>query len=237
MPAVLLATGGGAFAGLAGVPAVTGGPVVSTASAAGVPTTIALPRQTYAKDLDALDQSAARQQQAQLVQQRARAAAAERASRSRRAALDAEAKERAAAIAEAAEAERTARLRRQFVRPSEGALTSSFGPRWGRLHAGLDFGAATGSPVRSVATGKVVEAGFNSGYGNYVHVQHEDGTVTTYNHMSSILRRDGSVDPGDVLGLVGSTGHSTGPHLHFEVRVGGAPVDPRPWLRSNGVGV
>ena len=244
VPVVLLATGGGAFAGLAGVPGVTGTSVVQTASAAGVPTTVALPRETYAKDLDALDESAARAQVAQVAQQRARAAAAERATRSRRAALDAQAKKRASTLAAAAvekaaiaETERKARLQRH-VRPAverraHVPLRTPLGPpaRRPRLRG------RHGSPIRSVAAGEVVDAGYNSGYGNYVHVQHADGTVTTYNHMSRILRRGGSVDPGDVLGLVGSTGHSTGPHLHFEVRVDGQPIDPLPWLRRHGVGV
>ena len=244
VPVVLLAAGGGAFAGLASAPATAGPPAfrIATASAVALPAPVPLPRTTYDKDLDALDASAARTQQAQVAQQRARAAAAERASRSRRVALQTQARARAAEAAEAAaaaaakaEAEREERLRRQYVRPSNGGLTSTYGPRWGRLHAGLDFGAATGSPIRAVASGEVVSAGYDSGYGNFVHVQHDDGTLTTYNHMSQVMRRGGSVDPGDVLGLVGSTGHSTGPHLHFEVRVGGSPVDPLPWLRRNGV--
>ncbi len=89
-----------------------------------------------------------------------------------------------------------------------------------------------------MAAGVIVDAGYNAGgYGNFVHVQHDDGSVTTYNHMSQILRRGGSVDAGDVLGLIGSTGHSTGPHLHFEVRLGGEPIDPLPWLRRHGIDV
>ncbi len=242
VPAVLLAAGGGAFAGLAGVPVATGGGALSASSTAQAATVaVALPRNTYAKDLDVLDAAAAREQQARAVaQQRARVAAAERASRAKRAALDKQAKERAAALkrAQAEAAEQRARLRSTYTRPAVGGLTSGFGYRWGRLHAGIDFGAAYGSPVRAAAAGQVVESGYDAGgYGNFVHVQHADGTVTTYNHMSKVYRRGGSVDPGDILGLVGSTGHSTGPHLHFEVRVDGRPIDPSSWLRRHGVGV
>ncbi|MCW2607612.1 MAG: mepA, partial [Frankiales bacterium] len=154
--------------------------------------------------------------------------------------LDAQARARAAAAKKVAvaAAEKRARLRSSYVRPAGGPVTSGFGQRWGRLHAGIDFGAAYGSPIRAVTSGEVVDSGFDAGgYGNFVHVQHADGTVTTYNHMSRVLRRGGTVDAGDVLGLVGSTGHSTGPHLHFEVRIGGSPIDPAPWLRDHGIGL
>ncbi|MCW2777400.1 MAG: peptidase, partial [Frankiales bacterium] len=186
---------------------------------------------TYGKDLDLLDRSADAQRKAQAVaQQRARVVAAERASRSRRLAVDAQAKAKAAAATKAAA------LRTLYVRPADGPLTSPFGHRWGRLHAGLDFGAPFGSPIRAVMAGTIIDAGYSTGgYGNFVHVQHADGTVTSYNHMSKILRRGGTVQAGDVLGLIGSTGHSTGPHLHFEVRINDVPIDPAPWLRARGI--
>ncbi|MDP9435544.1 MAG: M23 family metallopeptidase, partial [Actinomycetota bacterium] len=126
--------------------------------------------------------------------------------------------------------------RRRTVPPADGPLTSRFGPRWGRLHAGIDFGLAEGSPVRAVAAGTIVEAGSDGdGYGTYVHVRHADGTVTTYSHLSAVERGEGNVLPGDVLGRSGSTGRSTGPHRHFEVRIGGRAVDPLPWLCARGV--
>lgn len=121
------------------------------------------------------------------------------------------------------------------VRPVVGDVTSGFGHRWGRLHAGLDLGAPTGTPVVAVAAGSMESAGFEGGYGNLVTVRHEDGTVTAYAHLSRILIDAGPVGAGDVLGLVGSSGRSTGPHLHFEVRTGSGPVDPLAWLAGQGV--
>ena len=208
---------------------------------AALPPVPALPWDAYARDLDAVLAGAARArrprivQRTEVVQQRARPAEVARASRSRRPALPARSPAVAApdSAVEHAQAPRPQRA----VRPVDGVLTSAFGPRWGRLHAGLDFAAGAGSPVRAVAAGEVVDAGYDSGYGSFVHVRHDDDTVTTYNHLGRILLRTGPVDPGDVLGLVGSTGHSTGPHLHFEVRVDGRPVDPLPWLRGNSVAV
>jgi murein DD-endopeptidase MepM/ murein hydrolase activator NlpD len=124
----------------------------------------------------------------------------------------------------------------QFVRPGTGRLTSGYGARWGRLHAGIDLAAGTGAPISAVAAGTVASAGDEGGYGRVVRLQHDDGTVTLYAHMSQLLVTTGQrVTAGTYLGLEGSSGHSTGPHLHFEVRVGGVPVDPDPWLRARGV--
>lgn len=125
-----------------------------------------------------------------------------------------------------------------YVRPTEGPVTSGFGHRWGRLHAGLDFGADTGTPVRAVTAGTVLAAAAHGGYGLQVTMRHAGGTITTYSHLSRLLVRPGPVRAGHVVGLVGSTGRSTGPHLHFEVRPGGplAPaVNPAPWLRARSV--
>jgi murein DD-endopeptidase MepM/ murein hydrolase activator NlpD len=124
----------------------------------------------------------------------------------------------------------------QFVRPGTGRLTSGYGARWGRLHAGIDLAAGVGAPISAVAAGTVASAGNEGGYGRAVRLQHDDGTVTVYAHMSQLLVTVGQrVTAGTYLGLEGSSGHSTGPHLHFEVRVGGRPVDPAPWLRARGV--
>jgi murein DD-endopeptidase MepM/ murein hydrolase activator NlpD len=118
------------------------------------------------------------------------------------------------------------------------ALSSGFGPRWGRLHAGLDFAAPPGTPVRAVAAGEVVDAGRDGGYGRLVRVRHADGTVATYAHLSAVLvSAGGRVRAGNVIGRVGNTGRSTGPHLHFEVRVGDVPTNPLPWLRRHGLRV
>jgi murein DD-endopeptidase MepM/ murein hydrolase activator NlpD len=124
----------------------------------------------------------------------------------------------------------------QFVRPGTGRLTSGYGARWGRLHAGIDLAAGVGAPISAVATGTVAAAGTEGGYGRVVRLQHDDGTVTVYAHMSQLLVSAGQrVTAGTYLGREGSSGNSTGPHLHFEVRVGGVPVDPAPWLIARGV--
>ncbi len=124
----------------------------------------------------------------------------------------------------------------QFVRPGTGRLTSGYGARWGRLHAGIDLAAGVGAPISAVAAGTVVAAGSEGGYGRVVRLQHDDGTLTLYAHMSELLVQAGQrVAAGTHVGREGSSGHSTGPHLHFEVRVGGVPVDPEPWLRARGV--
>ena len=123
-----------------------------------------------------------------------------------------------------------------FVRPGLGRLTSGYGRRWGRLHAGLDLASGIGSPVRAVAAGRVQSAGWEGGYGRAVRLTHSDGTVTVYGHMSALLVSAGErVDAGQLIGREGSTGHSTGPHLHFEVRVNGTPINPLPWLRQRGI--
>ncbi|MBC7374718.1 MAG: M23 family metallopeptidase [Frankiales bacterium] len=119
-----------------------------------------------------------------------------------------------------------------------GRLTSSYGRRWGRLHAGIDLASGIGSPVRAVAAGVVQSSGTESGYGQAVRIRHDDGTVTVYAHMSALLVSTGEqVSPGEQIGREGNTGHSTGPHLHFEVRVNGSPIDPIPWLRERGIDV
>jgi murein DD-endopeptidase MepM/ murein hydrolase activator NlpD len=124
----------------------------------------------------------------------------------------------------------------EYVRPGTGRLTSGYGARWGRLHAGIDLAAGVGAPISAVAAGTVVTAGPEGGYGRAVRLQHDDGTVTLYAHMSELLVTAGQpVTAGTYLGREGSSGNSTGPHLHFEVRVGDVPVDPAPWLIARGV--
>jgi murein DD-endopeptidase MepM/ murein hydrolase activator NlpD len=117
------------------------------------------------------------------------------------------------------------------ARPTSGSLTSRFGQRWGRLHAGIDVAAPTGTPIRACWPGRVVVAGWQGGYGNTVVIDHGGGRATLYAHQSSIAVSVGQVvDAGAVIGAVGSTGNSTGPHLHFEVRINGNPVDPAPYF-------
>jgi len=113
--------------------------------------------------------------------------------------------------------------------------TSSFGWRWGRLHAGEDFAAEVGTNLVSMSTGTVTFAGPESGYGNIVKIRYWDGTITFYGHMSRVSVTQGEgVAPGEVVGQSGNTGESTGPHLHLEIHPGGgAAVDPLPWLAGH----
>jgi murein DD-endopeptidase MepM/ murein hydrolase activator NlpD len=117
-----------------------------------------------------------------------------------------------------------------LIWPCAGPITSGFGMRWGRLHAGIDIGCGYGTPIHAAASGTVIFSGWMGGYGNFVIIDHGGGIATAYGHQSSIAVGGGSVSQGQVIGYVGSTGHSFGPHLHFEVRVNGSPVDPLGYL-------
>ena len=113
-----------------------------------------------------------------------------------------------------------------FIWPVSGPVVSPFGMRWGRLHAGIDSGAPTGTPIHAAASGRVALAGWVGGYGNYTCIDHGGGLATCYAHQTSFAVSTGqSVSQGQVIGSVGCTGHCFGPHLHFEVRVNGSPVD------------
>jgi murein DD-endopeptidase MepM/ murein hydrolase activator NlpD len=135
-----------------------------------------------------------------------------------------------------------------WARPSAGILTSGFGPRWGSQHAGVDLAGPRNSPVYAAAAGTVLTAACTSaycdrdgnlalgGYGNLVELDHGAGVTTRYAHLSGYTVTPGQQVPaGALLGFQGSTGNSTGVHLHFEVRLDGAPVDPVPWLVDRGV--
>jgi murein DD-endopeptidase MepM/ murein hydrolase activator NlpD len=117
-----------------------------------------------------------------------------------------------------------------FIWPVSGPITSGFGWRWGRMHEGIDIGAACGTPIRAAASGTVVYAGWMDGYGNIIVIDHGGGMATAYGHQSALYVGGGSVSQGQTIGAVGSTGHSTGCHLHFEVRVNGTPVNPLNYL-------
>jgi murein DD-endopeptidase MepM/ murein hydrolase activator NlpD len=117
-----------------------------------------------------------------------------------------------------------------FIWPVSGPVTSGYGWRWGRMHEGIDIGAPCGTPIRAAASGTIVYAGWMDGYGNIVIIDHGGGIGTAYGHQSAIYVGGGSVSQGQTIGAVGSTGHSTGCHLHFEVRVNGTPVDPLGYL-------
>ncbi|MDT0346828.1 M23 family metallopeptidase [Streptomyces litchfieldiae] len=130
-----------------------------------------------------------------------------------------------------------------FTAPVEGALGTAYGvagSSWSSgYHTGVDFPVGTGTPVKAITDGEVVTAGSGGAYGNEVVIRHADGHYSQYAHLSSISVSVGqTVGTGDQIGLSGSTGNSTGPHLHFEVRTGpdyGSDVDPLAYLRANGV--
>src|SRR2546430_16302712 len=120
-----------------------------------------------------------------------------------------------------------------MMMPANGPITSYFGNRYHpilhftRFHAGVDIGAGWGSPIVAAANGQVIGAGWAGGYGREVQIAHGSGLVSLYGHMSEIVAQPGSfVRRGQLIGYVGSSGLSTGPHLHFEVRQGGQPVNP-----------
>lgn len=112
--------------------------------------------------------------------------------------------------------------------PTRGTLTSRFGERWNRQHRGIDIGAPAGTPITAAEGGTVIYAQYNAGgYGNLVKVSHGSGIETWYAHCSQLLVSEGDVvEKGEEIGLVGSTGNSTGNHLHFEVRIDGEAIDP-----------
>jgi len=120
----------------------------------------------------------------------------------------------------------------RLIWPVNGPITGVFGEsRPGHMHAGIDISAPTGTPIRAADSGKVVLMAFTGGYGNYTCIQHTATLSSCYAHQSSYATSAGAnVRQGQVIGAVGSTGHSTGPHLHFEVRVNGSPVSPMGYL-------
>ncbi len=115
--------------------------------------------------------------------------------------------------------------------PTNGTFSSEFGRRWGRNHNGIDLAAKTGTAIYAPCYGKVTFAGERSGYGNYVTIDHGEGYVTTYAHMNSVNVKEGQiVSCGDEIGTVGTTGRTTGAHLHFEVLYNGSFVDPMDYI-------
>jgi murein DD-endopeptidase MepM/ murein hydrolase activator NlpD len=117
-----------------------------------------------------------------------------------------------------------------WVRPNSGPLTSPFGYRWGRLHAGIDLAGPYGSPILAATDGCITYAGPESGYGEVMKITDWDGTETVYGHMSAFVRTSGCVKAGQVIARVGAAGDATGAHLHFEVHISGAPVNPISFL-------
>lgn len=122
--------------------------------------------------------------------------------------------------------------------PAHGTFTSGFGPRWGSAHKGVDIANSIGTPIYAVMDGTVISAGPASGFGNWVRVQHGDGSISVYGHMQAnmIYVREGQpVRCGDNIAGIGSEGQSTGPHLHFEIHTSGGAIDPVPWFASYGI--
>lgn len=115
-----------------------------------------------------------------------------------------------------------------YIKPiSGGRYTSGFGRRWGRMHTGVDWACPTGTTVYASSGGTVIQASYNGGYGNNVVISHPDGRLTRYAHNSRLLVHVGqTVKQGEAIALSGSTGRSTGPHVHFEIYINGAAVNP-----------
>ncbi|HIW91335.1 MAG TPA: M23 family metallopeptidase [Candidatus Corynebacterium avicola] len=125
------------------------------------------------------------------------------------------------------------------VKPAEGSFTSGYAMRWGSMHKGIDLANAIGTPIVAAQSGEVIDAGPASGFGNWVRIKHDDGTITVYGHMSTIDVTVGqNVQAGQKIAGMGSEGFSTGSHVHFEVYpTEGTSVDPVPWLKERGVEV
>ncbi|SDC46061.1 M23 family metallopeptidase [Actinokineospora iranica] len=170
-------------------------------------------------------------------------AAAEKAAAEKAAAAKKAAAEKAAAEKAAADKKRQATAAAAkpaasgFVKPAQGRFTSGFGARWGSTHYGVDIANKIGTPILAVTSGVVIDAGPASGFGLWVRIRHDDGTVTVYGHMNEILTSKGArVGAGQQIATIGNRGQSTGPHLHFEVWQGGSrKIDPVPWLRARGI--
>ncbi|MDQ2852926.1 MAG: M23 family metallopeptidase, partial [Actinomycetota bacterium] len=117
-----------------------------------------------------------------------------------------------------------------------GTFTSPFGSRWGTTHLGDDFSTPVGTPLHALNRATVTAAGMYGGMGNRVELDFGNGVSAVYAHMSSISVSPGQqLSAGQLIGLSGNTGHSTGPHLHLEIHLGSVPVDPAPWLRAHGI--
>jgi murein DD-endopeptidase MepM/ murein hydrolase activator NlpD len=117
-----------------------------------------------------------------------------------------------------------------FIWPVSGPVVSPFGMRWGRLHAGIDIAVPAGTPIRASKGGSIALAAPYGGYGNYTCIDHGGGVSSCYAHQSSFGVTSGAVSQGQVIGYVGCTGHCFGDHLHFEIRINGAPTDPLGYL-------
>jgi len=220
LPGLLLAGAGAGLLGMAGLPSASR---ASEAPSAALPAAQQLRVTAAVAPLAAAGTpataAAARGASAARVERDDAASSQARASRSRR----------------AVQPERVAPT---HVQPVPGPVSSTFGPRWGRLHAGIDFAVPVGTRVRAIAAGVVVSRSYDAGgYGYHVVVRHPDGTSSLYAHLSTVRELGHRVVVGQVVGRSGNTGHSTGPHLHFEMRRNAHPFDPQPWLARRGIEV
>lgn len=126
----------------------------------------------------------------------------------------------------------------EVVRPVQGRLTSTYGPRGGTIHYGIDIANSIGTPILSAMAGTVINSGPASGFGLWVRVQHSGGLITVYGHINESLVSVGQrVAAGEQIATLGNRGQSTGPHLHFEVHQDGSKINPLPWLRSRGISI
>ncbi|QGU04018.1 M23 family metallopeptidase [Corynebacterium comes] len=128
---------------------------------------------------------------------------------------------------------------RTVVFPTSGRYTSGYGARWGATHEGIDIADPVGTPVLAVMDGEVISAGPADGFGQWVRLKHDDGSISVYGHVNTVDVPVGQrVTAGDQIATLGNEGRSTGPHLHFEIRpTGNGPVDPVSWFAQQGIDV
>lgn len=128
---------------------------------------------------------------------------------------------------------------RTVVFPTSGRFTSGYGARWGATHEGIDIADPVGTPVLAVMDGEVISAGPASGFGQWVRIRHDDGSISVYGHVNTVDVPVGQrVTAGDQIATIGNEGRSTGPHLHFEIRpTGNGPADPVGWFARQGIDV
>lgn len=140
-------------------------------------------------------------------------------------------------VAEEMSAEADAKLRPLFMKFTSGTFTSGYGMRWGALHPGVDIAAPIGTPIVAVEDGTVISSGPAAGFGMWVRLLGDDGTITVYGHINTSLVNIGQrVMAGDQIATVGNRGEATGPHCHFEVWLNGTNrIDPLPWLATRGI--
>lgn len=123
------------------------------------------------------------------------------------------------------------------VRPTTGTFTSGYGPRWGTMHNGIDIANSIGTPIYAVMDGTVINSGPASGYGQWIRIKHDDGSMSVYGHMETLNVSVGQrVSAGQHIAGMGNRGFSTGSHLHFEIHpAGSGPVDPVTWFAKHGI--